>query len=177
MADPLKELTSAGVAIWLDDLSRARLATGSLAGLVHDCHVVGVTSNPTIFQKAISNSDQCDPQIRDLAARGVKVEEAVRMITTFDVRWACDVLRSVYDASDGVDGRVSIEVDPRFAHDTEQTVAEARQLWWLVDRPNLFVKIPATRAGFQESWAALAEALQQKLAAAKRGGGEAEDPT
>jgi transaldolase len=159
MADPVKELTSAGVAIWLDDLSRARLATGSLAGLVQDCHVVGVTSNPTIFQKAISNSDHYDPQIRDLAARGVAVEEAVRMITTFDVRWACDVLRPAYEASDGVDGRVSVEVDPRFAHDTEQTVAEARQLWWLVDRPNLFVKIPATRAGLPAIARCLAEGI------------------
>ncbi len=86
MADRLNELTAAGVAIWLDDLSRARLATGSLAGLVRDCHVVGVTSNPTIFQKAISNGDHYDRQIRDLAARGVAVEEALRMITTFDVR-------------------------------------------------------------------------------------------
>jgi transaldolase len=159
MADPLNELTSAGVAIWLDDLSRARLATGSLAGLVQDCHVVGVTSNPTIFQKAISNSDHYDRQIRDLAARGVAVEEAVRMITTFDVRWACDVLRNVYDAGDGVDGRVSIEVDPRFARDTEQTVAEARHLWWLVDRPNLFVKIPATRAGLPAIAQCLAEGI------------------
>jgi transaldolase len=83
----------------------------------------------------------------------------VRMITTFDVRWACDVLRNVYDASDGVDGRVSIEVDPRFAHDTEQTVAEARQLWWLVDRPNLFVKIPATRAGLPAIAQCLAEGI------------------
>jgi len=159
MADPVKELTSAGVAIWLDDLSRARLATGSLAGLVRTCHVVGVTSNPTIFQKAISTSDHYDPQIRDLAARGVEVEEAVRMITSFDVRWACDMLRNVYDAGDGVDGRVSIEVDPRFAHDTEQTVAEARQLWWLVDRPNLFVKIPATRAGLPAIAQCLAEGI------------------
>jgi transaldolase len=159
MADPLNELTTAGVAIWLDDLSRARLATGSLTGLVRDRHVVGVTSNPTIFQKAISNSDHYDPQIRDLAARGVAAEEALRMITTFDVRWACDVLRPVYEASDGVDGWVSIEVDPRFAHDTEQTVAEARQLWWLVDRPNLFVKIPATKAGLPAIAQCLAEGI------------------
>jgi transaldolase len=159
MADPVKELTSAGVAIWLDDLSRARLATGSLAGLVRDCHVVGVTSNPTIFQKAISNGDHYDPQIRDLAARGVAVEEAVRMITTFDVRWACDVLRPTYSDGWGTDGWVSIEVDPRLAHDTDKTVAEARQLWWLVDRPNLFVKIPATRAGLPAIAQCLAEGI------------------
>jgi transaldolase len=159
MADPVTDLTAAGVAIWLDDLSRARLATGSLADLVRDSHVVGVTTNPTIFQKALSHSDHYDRQISDLAVRGVEAEEAARMITTFDVRWACDVLRSVYDASDGVDGRVSIEVDPRFAHDTEQTVAEARQLWWLVDRPNLFIKIPATRAGLPAIAQCLAEGI------------------
>ena len=159
MADRLGELTAAGVAIWLDDLSRARLATGSLAGLVEGCHVVGVTSNPTIFQKAIVGSDHYDRQIRDLAVRDIRVDEALRMITTFDVRWACDVLRPTFDATDGVDGRVSIEVDPRLAHDTEQTVAEARQLWWLVDRPNLFIKIPATIAGLPAITRCLAEGI------------------
>jgi transaldolase len=159
MADPLGELTAAGVAVWLDDLSRARLATGSLAGLVRDCHVVGVTSNPTIFQNAIGSSDHYDRQIRDLAVRGVGAEEALRMLTTFDVRWACDVLRPVHDASGGVDGWVSIEVDPRLAHHTEATVAEARQLWWLVDRPNLFIKIPATIAGLPAITQCLAEGI------------------
>jgi transaldolase len=159
MADPLAELSAAGLTIWLDDLSRTRLASGSLADLVRDCHVVGVTTNPTIFQRAMSHSDCYDRQLSDLAMRGVEVEEAVRMITTFDVRWACDVLRDAHDASDGVDGRVSVEVDPRFAHDTEQTVAEARQLWWLVDRPNLFVKIPATKAGLPAIAQCLAEGI------------------
>jgi transaldolase len=149
MADPLLDLTRAGVAIWLDDLSRARLAEGSLARLIRDCHVVGVTSNPTIFHKAITGSDHYDRQIHDLAVRGIRAEEALRMITTFDVRWACDVLRPTYDATDGVDGRVSIEVDPRLAHDTEQTVAEARQLCWLVDRPNLFIKSGGTTGARQ----------------------------
>src|SRR5690349_18584424 len=159
MADRLGELTAAGVAIWLDDLSRARLATGSLAGLVSECHVVGVTSNPTIFQKAIIGSHHYDRQIHDLAVRGIRAEEALRMITTFDVRWACDVLRPTYDATDGVDGRVSIEVDPRLAHDTEQTVAEARQLWWLVDRSNLFIKIPATIEGLPAITQCLSEGI------------------
>ncbi|MBV9292478.1 MAG: transaldolase, partial [Frankiales bacterium] len=107
-------------------------------------HVVGVTTNPTIFEKAISGSDAYDEQLRDLARRGVDVGEALRAVTTYDVRWGCDVLRPSYDASDGVDGRVSIEVDPRISGETERTVAEARALWWLVDRPNLFIKIPAT---------------------------------
>jgi transaldolase len=143
----LQALTDAGVAIWLDDLSRTRLRSGSLAQLLVDKNVVGVTTNPTIFQKAIVGSEVYTEQLTDLAVRGVTVEEAVRMITTADVRDAADVLRPAYDASGGQDGRVSIEVDPRLAHDTRATVAEAKQLWWLVDRENLFIKIPATRAG------------------------------
>ena len=157
--DPLKQLSDEGVAIWLDDMSRARLATSDLADLIRDKHVVGVTTNPTIFQKAISDSELYDRQVRDLAVRGVDVEEAVRMITTYDVRWACEVLRPVYDATHGADGRVSIEVDPRLAHVTERTVAEARQLWWLVDRPNLFIKIPATKAGLPAIAQCLAEGI------------------
>jgi transaldolase len=142
--ETLKQLTDAGVAIWLDDLSRERLVKGNLAELIRDMHVVGVTTNPTIFQKAIGGSEIYDEQIRDLARRGVDVGEALRAITTYDVRWGCDVLRPAYDASDGVDGRVSIEVDPRISGETDRTIAEARALWWLVDRPNLFIKIPAT---------------------------------
>jgi len=148
MTDALKRLSDEGVAIWLDDLSRPRLTTGNLADLVRDKHVVGVTTNPTIFQKAIGgSSDAYDTQLRDLAVRGVTVDEAVRMMTAADVREAADVLRPVYDASNGRDGRVSIEVDPRLAHHTEATIAEARQLAWLVDRPNTLIKIPATEAG------------------------------
>lgn len=157
--DSLRQLSAEGVAIWLDDMSRGRLATDGLADLVRDAYVVGVTTNPTIFQKAISDSELYDRQLHDLAVRGVEVEEAVRMVTTFDVRWACDVLRPTYDASDGADGRVSIEVDPRLAHETDRTVAEARQLWWLVDRPNLFIKIPATRAGLPAIAQCLAEGI------------------
>ena len=159
MTDSLGDLTNAGVSIWLDDLSRDRLVTGTLAGLATRDHVVGVTTNPTIFAKAISGSDEYDPQIRDLAARGVGVGEALRALTTFDVRWACDVLRPVYDRTDGVDGRVSIEVDPRLARDTEATIAEARALWWAVDRPNLFIKIPAARQGLPAIAACLAEGI------------------
>jgi transaldolase len=159
MGDRLGDLTAAGVAIWLDDLSRTRLADGSLARLIRNCHVVGVTTNPTIFHKAISGGDHYDQQIHDLAARGVTAEEALRMITAFDVRWACDVLREVHNASGGADGWVSIEVDPRLADDTEKTVAEARQLWWLVDRPNLFIKIPGTIAGLPAITRCLGEGI------------------
>jgi transaldolase len=147
MTDRLAELSAAGVAVWLDDISRERLVTGGLDALRRNQHVVGVTSNPTIFAKAVSDSDDYAEQVADLAMRNLTVEEAVRMITTMDVRWACDVMRPAYDASDGVDGRISIEVDPRSAYKTEATVAEAKQLWWLVDRDNLFIKIPATEAG------------------------------
>jgi transaldolase len=144
MADALKQLSEAGVAVWLDDLSRERLVTGSLSSLIRDSHVVGVTTNPTIFQKAIAGSVFYDDQARDLAIRDIAVGEALRAMTGFDVREACDLFRPAYDASNTVDGRVSIEVDPRLSAETERSVAEARALWWLVDRPNLFIKIPAT---------------------------------
>ncbi|WP_328539402.1 transaldolase [Streptomyces sp. NBC_00344] len=147
MTDALKRLSDEGVAIWLDDLSRKRITSGNLAELIDQQHVVGVTTNPSIFQKAISQGDGYDQQLSDLAARSVTVEEAIRMITTADVRDAADILRPVFDSTDGQDGRVSIEVDPRLAHNTKATVAEAKQLAWLVDRPNTLIKIPATEAG------------------------------
>ena len=147
MTDALKRLSEEGVAIWLDDLSRKRITSGNLAELIDQQHVVGVTTNPSIFQKAISQGDGYDTQLTDLAARKVTVEEAIRMITTADVRDAADILRPVYGATGGKDGRVSIEVDPRLAHNTRATVAEAKQLAWLVDRPNTLIKIPATEAG------------------------------
>ncbi|WP_055566788.1 transaldolase [Streptomyces atriruber] len=147
MTDALKRLSEEGVAIWLDDLSRKRITSGNLAELIDQQHVVGVTTNPSIFQKAISSGDGYEQQLADLAARKVTVEEAIRMITTADVRDAADILRPVFDATGGQDGRVSIEVDPRLAHNTAATVAEAKQLAWLVDRPNTLIKIPATKAG------------------------------
>ncbi|MFY1693744.1 transaldolase [Plantactinospora sp. WMMB782] len=159
MTDRLGELTAAGVAVWLDDLSRVRLSSGNLDELRRQKHLVGVTTNPTIFAKALSDADEYNWQLRDLAVRGVSVEEAVRALTTYDVRWACDVMRPAYDGSSGVDGRVSIEVDPRLAYRTEPTVAEAKALWWLIDRPNLFIKIPATEAGLPAITATLAEGI------------------
>ncbi len=146
-AGALKRLSEEGVSIWLDDLSRRRIESGNLAELVATRNVVGVTTNPSIFQAAIGSGEGYEAQLADLAVRGVTVDEAVRMMTTADVRAAADVLRPVYDATGGRDGRVSIEVDPRLAHDTTATVAEARQLAWLVDRPNVMIKIPATKAG------------------------------
>jgi transaldolase len=157
--DALAQLTAAGVAVWLDDISRERLSTGNLETLIRDMHVQGVTSNPTIFAKAISSGSAYAGQIADLAVRGVEVDEAARSITTYDIRWACDVLRPVYDQTAGLDGRVSIEVDPRIARDTARTIAEARALWWLVDRPNLFIKIPATAEGLPAITQCLSEGI------------------
>jgi transaldolase len=159
MRDALASLTDAGVSIWLDDLGRERLRDHSLARLVTDARVVGVTTNPTIFAEAITGGDAYDAQLRDLALRRVGSDEALRAVTTADVRDACDVLRPTYEATGGLDGRVSIEVDPRLAHDTGRTVAEATALWWLVDRPNLFVKIPAAKQGLPAISACLAEGI------------------
>ena len=159
MSDALGDLTKAGVSVWLDDISRDRLRTGNLKDLIDNFHVRGVTSNPTIFAKALSKGNAYDEQVEDLKIRGVSVEEAARMITTYDIRWAADVLRPVYDESAGLDGRVSLEVDPRLARDTKKTIAEAKQLWWLVDRPNMYIKIPATEAGLPAITATLAEGI------------------
>jgi transaldolase len=155
----LADLTAAGVAVWLDDLSRQRLLSGGLAALARDKHVVGVTTNPTIFAKAFEDTETYAEAITDLALRDVTVEEGIRAVTTQDVRWACDVLRPVHDATNGVDGRVSIEVDPRLAYESDRTVAEAKALWWLVDRPNLFIKIPATEAGLPAITKTLGEGI------------------
>ncbi|MGI8577796.1 MAG: transaldolase [Nocardioidaceae bacterium] len=159
MTNRLQALSDAGVSIWLDDISRDRLKTGELTDLINNSCVVGVTSNPTIFAKAVSDADDYADQVTDLKDRGIGLEEAVRSITTFDVRWACDVMRPVYDKTDGKDGRVSIEVDPRLAHNTDATTAEARALWWAVDRPNVMIKIPATKEGLPSITAATAEGI------------------
>jgi transaldolase len=160
MTDRLADLSSRGVSIWLDDLSRDRLTSGNLADLVARDHVAGVTTNPSIFAKAISGGGEAYAgQLHDLWARGTCVHEALRDMTTHDVRWACDVLRPAYDATGGVDGRASIEVDPRLAYNTEATIAEARALWWRVDRPNLFIKIAAAREGLPAITACLAEGI------------------
>lgn len=154
----LQALRDAGVAVWLDDLSRSRIASGGLAGLV-ERGVVGVTTNPTIFASALAKGDAYDAQLAELAAAGTSLDDAVLALTTDDVRDACDVLRPVHDATDGLDGRVSIEVDPRLARDTDATLRAAEVLWARVDRPNLFVKIPATVEGLPAITAALAQGI------------------
>lgn len=155
----LAALSEAGVSVWLDDLSRDRIKSGNLQELIDTRSVVGVTTNPSIFQKALADSDTYDDQISELAERGADVDATIRTVTTDDVRNACDVLRPQWEASDGVDGRVSIEVDPRLAHDTDKTTQQAIELWKIVDRPNLLIKIPATEAGIPAIASTLAEGI------------------
>jgi len=144
----LAALSAAGVSVWLDDLDRHRIESGNLAELIHTKSVVGVTTNPSIFEKALtSGTPEYATQLSELAAAGADADVAVRALTVTDVKSACDVLMHVYEASERVDGRVSLEVDPRLAHDTEATVAQAIELWSAVKRPNLMIKIPATKAG------------------------------
>jgi transaldolase len=159
MSNPLAELSAQRVSIWLDDISRDRLISGNLKELISEKHVVGVTSNPTIFQKALEEGHAYDEQLHELNLRKIELEAAVRLITAFDIRWACDVLHQTYERTHGQDGRVSIEVDPRIAHQTERTIAEAKALWWLVDRPNVMIKIPATEAGLPAITAATAAGI------------------
>lgn len=140
-------LSKQGVSIWLDDLSRERLESGSLAELVAERNVVGVTTNPSIFAAALKNGEIYAEQVGELAAAGADVDTAIFEITTEDVRRACDAMRPIYDATNGVDGRVSIEVSPLLADDTDGTIAEALALYEKVDRENVMIKIPATRAG------------------------------
>lgn len=155
-SERLQELSDAGVSIWLDDLDRDRITSGGLQRLIDEDSVVGVTTNPAIFNKAIGgDAGAYAAQLSELAVRGVSSGEAVRALTTADVRDACDIMRPVWEATNGVDGRVSIEVDPRFAHKTAETIAEAKALWWMVDRPNALIKIP----GIEEGLPAITEAL------------------
>ncbi|MGJ0121279.1 transaldolase [Williamsia sp. MIQD14] len=155
----LKNLSEAGVSVWLDDLSRERISSGNLAELIETKSVVGVTTNPSIFQAALSAGDSYDPQVRELAAQGADVDATIRTVTTDDVRNACDIFAPVYESTHGVDGRVSIEVDPRLAHDSDKTAAQAIELWKIVDRPNLLIKIPATEAGIPAISKTLAEGI------------------
>ncbi len=159
MAQALNALAAAQVSVWLDDLSRTRIQTGSLAHMVEQGDIVGITTNPTIFAKAIGAGSGYEAQLRDLALRGTAIGETLRLVTAWDVRAACDILHPVYDRTNGRDGRVSIEVDPRISGDADRTVAEARGLWWLVDRPNLFIKIPATLAGLPAITTSLADGM------------------
>src|ERR1700709_185075 len=155
----LAALSDAGVSVWLDDLSRDRIKSGNLQELIDTKSVVGVTTNPSIFQKALADSDMSDDQSAELAERGADVDATIRTVTTDDVRNACDVFAEVYKKSGGVDGRVSIAVDPRMARDANKTIQQAIELWKIVDRPNVLIKIPATEPGLPAITAVIAEGI------------------
>jgi transaldolase len=158
MSDRLKALADAGVSIWLDDLSRERIESGNLAELVKEKSVVGVTTNPTIFAGAIADGERYDDQVRGLVEKGESVDRVIFELTTEDVRNACDILAPVADGTSS-DGRVSIEVEPDLANDTEGTMASARALWSAVQKPNALIKIPATKEGLPAITAAVAEGI------------------
>ncbi len=159
MSERLRALAEAGVSLWLDDLSRERIESGNLTDLVKNRSVVGVTTNPTIFAAAIAEGERYDAQVGALVAEGKDVEDVIFALTTTDVRNACDLLHQTWLNSDGVDGRVSIEVPPALAFDTTATIAAAKKLWTAIDRPNLLIKIPATVEGLPAITAALAEGI------------------
>ncbi|GAA2753289.1 transaldolase [Amnibacterium kyonggiense] len=152
-------LSKAGVSIWLDDLSRERIVTKNLQQLIDEKNVVGVTTNPTIFASALAKGETYDEQVRELKAKGADTAQAIFEITTKDVSDAADVFRGVYDATHGYDGRVSIEVSPELAHDTEATIAEAKRLWSTIEKPNVMIKIPATVEGLPAITAAIAAGI------------------
>jgi transaldolase len=158
MTDRLQDLADAGVSIWLDDLSRERIETGNLTELIKDKHVVGVTTNPTIFAGAISDGERYDEQVRKLVAEGADVDRVIFEITTEDVRNGCEIMTPVY-SSTKADGRVSIEVEPSLANDTGATIASAQRLWQAVDRPNAYIKIPATEEGLPAITATIAQGI------------------
>jgi transaldolase len=145
--NPLFGLLEQGQSVWLDSIQRRQIQSGELKNLIETMALRGETSNPSIFEKAIVDSDDYDKEIRELSTKGASTLEIYEKLTTDDVRSACDVFRPVYDESKGGDGFVSIEVSPRLAHDTQGTIAEAKRLWKTVDRPNLMVKIPGTKEG------------------------------
>lgn len=157
MANPLAEISQAGVAVWLDDLSRERLQNNSLADLIKHDSVVGVTTNPSIFSAAIGKSSLYREDI--IANKTLSVEEIIMRLTTDDVRKACDLFKETYKNTKHVDGKVSIEVDPRFAHDTQATIEQGKELWRLIDRPNLFIKVPATIEGLPAITQLIAEGI------------------
>lgn len=159
MKKRMRRLAEAGVSIWLDDLSRARLTSGNLASLIKDYSVSGVTTNPTIFAAALSHGDDYGPSIDGLRGAGVSVTEAIRTLTTADVRDACDLFGAVHLNSHGVDGRVSIEVEPGLAMDTVATIAQAAELHQQVGRPNVLIKIPATGPGLPAITATIAAGI------------------
>jgi transaldolase len=159
MTTPLAQLAANGVSIWLDDLSRSRISSGGLKDLISSRSVSGVTTNPTIFAGALSKGEGYEAQVAELAAAGVSTEQAIVELTTRDVADACDIFAGVYAESNGFDGRVSIEVEPGLANDTAGTVKQAKELFAKVNRENVMIKIPATKAGLSAITQVIAEGI------------------
>ena len=159
MTTPTADLSAVGVSIWLDDLSRDRIQSGGLEKLIAEKNVVGVTTNPTIFAAALAKGTTYDAQVSELATAGTSVTDAVFEITTDDVAAGSDIFRGVYDSTNGQDGRVSIEVEPGFAHDAAATIEQGKALWAKVNRPNAMIKVPATVEGLEAITALIAEGI------------------
>ena len=156
----VQEVSANGTSIWLDDLSRAKITSAephALPARIKNSGVVGVTTNPSIFSAAISGAAEYAADIALM--KNSSVDEVVKKLTTDDVRQACDLFTSIYEASQGIDGRVSIEVDPRLAHDTDGTIAAGKELWAIIDRPNLMIKVPATLEGLPAITALIASGI------------------
>ena len=156
---PLAQLAANGVSIWLDDLSRSRIVSGGLRDLITNRSVSGVTTNPTIFAGALAKGEGYQAQVAELAAAGASAEQAIFEITTKDVADACDIFAGVYAATNGFDGRVSIEVEPGLANDATGTVKQAKELFAKVNRENVMIKIPATKPGLEAITAVIAEGI------------------
>jgi transaldolase len=158
MQERFEQLAQAGQSLWYDNIRRGMIESGELASLVAD-GVVGLTSNPTIFEKAINGSDDYDRAIEELIAAGQRDEQAYLALVTEDIRGAADILRPVYDSTEGADGYASLEVSPKLAFDTEATITQARELFAAVGRPNLMIKIPATEQGLPAIRATIAAGI------------------
>lgn len=161
--NPLKQLIDFGQSVWLDYIRRDMLVNGALARMIEEDGLRGMTSNPTIFEKAISSGTDYDASIKELVGQRKTVEDIFDVISVADIQAACDLFRGLYDASKGTDGFVSIEVAPNYARDTQGTLKEARRLWKLVARPNVMVKIPATKEGIPAIEAALADGIHVNI--------------
>ncbi len=158
-----KRLAAYGQSLWYDNISRGLIERGGLQEMIASYDLKGVTSNPAIFEKAISKGSEYDDDIRSLIEQGKSTHEIYEKLTTDDIRVACDILHDVYVTSGGVDGYVSIEVDPTLAHTTDETLAEARKLWNIVDRANVMIKIPGTPNGLPAVRAAIAEGINVNI--------------
>lgn len=159
MTNPLLQLKALGQSVWYDNIDRAQLVNGQFKKLMDEDGVVGVTANPTIFEKSISSGHAYDEQMSQLISEGKSTSEIYEALVIKDIRTVADMLRPIYDQTSGQDGYVSLEVSPDLAHDTEGTLSEVRRFWKMVDRPNLMVKIPATPAGLPAIRQALSEGI------------------